>query len=222
MPMPIVPIHRHSTKLSVIEGSVDDHATASESTGPGDQESVLATSPTRREFIEQSQSHLASGTLTPAPLDKLAIPSQAWSRTSSERAVAPDANARTSMMTATSGQSRISNLSDFPAPPLGPTAFLLASSNVLDNPFAARFSSFDPPVSPVSHHSVEPPTLSASSWASAEDRSVSEHHHQQLAMSDLGPEREFRANRATFGPGSEIASQWAERRMAATPTTEES
>jgi hypothetical protein len=200
--MPVMPIRRHSTKLSVIEGSVDEHATASESTP--DQESVPPTSPTQPDLNQPPPMHALPNTSTPARLDSLPIPSTGRPRTSSEFAVGTDGNARTSMMTNTSGQSRISNLSDFPDPPAERRQFVLTPSNVLENhPLPPRPSSPVPPASLGSPLSAEPPTPSVE-FHEGEDRSVSEHQHQALQRSETRPSREYRSNRSTFGPDSEI------------------
>jgi hypothetical protein len=214
---PTLPVHRHSTKLSVIEGSVDEHATASESTAdPEDQESMPATSPTRATIPgaphNQTAGHPAHA------IDTLAIPQVVPRPTSSEGAVVPDEHARTSMMTNTSGQSRMSGLSDFPVPPIESAAFALSPSEAVQS---ARSLSPVPPASPASVLSVEPPSPVAEP-DEGEDQSVSEHHHafSALAMAST-PVREYRSNRATFGPDADIARQWTEREHSSTPTTEE-
>jgi hypothetical protein len=203
----------------VIEGSVDEHATASESAAdPEDQESMPALSPTQVTIPgaprDQASRH------GPLVLDTLNIPVGGTRRTSSERAVS-DAYARTSMMTNTSGQSRMSELSDFPVPPIESAAFALTPSGLVQAYFPPRASSPGQPASPVSVLSVEPPSP-VPEPDEGEDRSVSEHHHASspLAMTST-PIREYQSNRATFGPDAEIARQWAERDHSSIPTTEE-
>jgi hypothetical protein len=216
---PTLPIHRHSTKLSVIEGSVDEHATASESTAdPEDQESMPATSPTQATIPGAHSQALGS---SPLVIDTLAIPPVVPRRTSSEGAVVPDEHARTSMMTNTSGQSRMSGLSDFPVPPIESAAFALSPSETVQSYLPPRALSPVPPASPASVLSVEPPSPVAEP-DEGEDQSVSEHHHafSALAMTST-PVREYRSNRATFGPDADIARQWTEREHSSTPTTEE-
>jgi hypothetical protein len=219
LPIPVMPIHRHSTKLSVIEGSVDDHATASESTpDPADQDSVPPTSPTQPDIIQRPPIPPLPSTPPPVHLDSLLIPSMSRTRTSSEVAVGTDPNPRTSMMTNTSGQSRISNLSDFPDPPAERKQFILNPSNLLENyPLPPRPSSPVPPASPGSPLSVEPPTPSPE-FHEGEERSLSERQHHALQMSEI---REYRSNRSTFGPDSDIAAQWTDRQFDATLNREE-
>ncbi|KIM23259.1 hypothetical protein M408DRAFT_265203 [Serendipita vermifera MAFF 305830] len=217
---PTLPIMRHSTKLSVIEGSIDEHATASESTpDPEDQQSAPATSPTRA-TIPEAHAHQNTG-YPPLTLDTLNIPSNQSRRASSERAVAPEGYARTSLMTDVSGQSRMSHLSDFPAPPVQSTSFALTPSDALQTYFPPRRSSPVPPASPASLLSVEPPSPVVEP-DEGEDRSISEHHQAFPSLtSPSTPVREYRSNRATFGPDADIARQWAERERTYTPSTEE-
>jgi hypothetical protein len=207
MPVPVMPTLRHSTKLSVIEGSVDGHGTASESTpDPADQQSVSPTSPTQPDLIQPPPMQALRSTSAPVRLDSLLIPGTDRPRTSSEMAVGADPNARTSMMTNTSGQSRISNLSDFPAPPVEQTQFVLTPSNILENyPLPPRPSSPAPPASPGSALSAEPPT------PSVEFHEGGDHSEHQHRMSEMQPSREYRSNRSTFGPDSEIATQWTDQ-----------
>jgi len=220
MVRPTLPILRHSTKLSVIEGSVDEHATASESTAdPEDQASLPATSPTRATLFGAPEAQFSP----PAPLvlDTLNIPTVGTRRASSERAAVSDSYARTSMMTSTSGQSRISNLSDFPVPPIESAALALNSSDGAEYHVPPPASSPVQPASPASVLSVEPPSPVAEQ-DDTEDQSVSENHHAfgSSAMAST-PVREYRSNRATFGPDADIARQWTEREQSSTPTTEE-
>jgi hypothetical protein len=114
----------------------------------------------------------------------------------------------------------MSGLSDFPVPPIELAAFALTPSDVVQAYLPPRGSSPVPPASPVSVLSVEPPSPVAEP-DEEEDRSVSEHHaFSSLAMTST-PVREYRSNRATFGPDAEIARQWTEREHSTTPTTEE-
>lgn len=212
MPIAVVPIHRHSTKLSVIEGSIDEHATASESTGERDSLPALSPlSPTRPSMEPPEGAFTSSGTLP--HLEKLSIPSYARHRTSSEAAVAGDGQARISMMTSTSGQSRMSGLSEFPIPPMESTSLALTPSNVLQAYFPPRQAS--PDVGALSPVSVEPPS-SVGDGEEQEEMSVSEHHHVITAAP-----RSYNSNRATFGPESEMAMEWTDRLSAGTPPIED-
>ena len=214
---PTLPTLRHSTKLSVIEGSVDEHATASESTpDPEEQESIPATSPTRATAFDTRVARVTGA--SPLALDTLNIPSDPSRRASSERAVG---YARTSLMTNTSGQSRMSDLSDFPAPPIESAAFALTPSDLVQSYFPPRTSSPIVPASPASLLSVEPPSPLVEP-DEGEDRSISDHHQafSSLSMTST-PVREYRSNRATFGPDADIVRQWSERERNTTPTTEE-
>ncbi|KAG8833353.1 hypothetical protein FRC17_010822 [Serendipita sp. 399] len=219
LPRPVNPIHRHSTKLSVIEGSVDDHATASESTpDPTEAQSIRAISPTRTSTSDPRASVQLSNTL-PVILDPFGIPVYARrNRTSSERAVVSEGMLRTSMVTNVSDQSRMSGLSDFPIPPMG-TSFAHAPAN----PMAAYVPQRPLSPTPVSPLSAEPPSP-AVEFVEDDELSISDHHHGLSAANRNASSRSgsFRANRATFGPDAEITRQWAaQEHPPSTPTTEE-
>ncbi|CCA72534.1 hypothetical protein PIIN_06471 [Serendipita indica DSM 11827] len=220
LPRSIVPIRRHSTKLSVIEGSIDDHATASESTAE-DRESVSASSPIRPGFREDQGAIHSSGTL-PTVHHKLHVPSQTHRRaTSSERAVAPEGFARTSFMTSTSGQSRMSNLSDFPVPPVETADFTLTPSNVLSMDYFPPRLTSPTPVSPLS---AEPGSPTADDVENASDSDGERGNGDDSRRSSS--HRAFRENRSTFGPDTDVAREWAQHQRqlddrSPTPTTEE-
>lgn len=212
MPIAVAPIHRHSTKLSVIEGSIDEHATASESTG--ERDSLIALSPLSptRPSMDRSEGVVASSGTLPQ-VDTLSIPNYARHRTSSEAAVAGEGHARISMMTSTSGQSRMSGLSDFPIPPMmEATAVALTPSNVLQAYFPPR--QLSPEAAPISPVSVEPPS-SAGDGEDQEEMSVSENHHV------ISAPRSYNSNRATFGPDTEMAREWTDRLSSGTPLPED-
>ncbi|KAG8823622.1 hypothetical protein FRC18_010706 [Serendipita sp. 400] len=219
LPRPVAPIHRYSTKLSVIEGSIDDHATASESTpDPTEAQSVRAVSPTSPTRSEARASMQYSSTL-PAIIDSLGIPLYARRRrTSSERAVAADGAHRTSVVTNVSDQSRMSNLSEFPAPPVGSSSLVFTPATTMAAYFPPRPSS---PI-PVSPMSVEPPSP-AVEVVDDDESSLSDYQHNLSAVNRSANSRSgsFRANRSTFGPESEITREWAEQEHPSTPTTEE-
>jgi hypothetical protein len=218
MPRPIIPIHRHSTKLSVIEGSVDEHATASESTPDHDDvTSVRAASPTRPERPPPHTALASSGTLPVTNPEGLRIPLSRPHRTSSERAIGPE-GARISIITDISAQSRMSNLSDFPTPPNDSAAFALTPSAALPSYFPPRPISIGVPTSPVSAVSVEPPS-SIADFDEGGDQSISDHQH--VTASTAVTTEGYRSNTPTFGPNTEMAIEWAEPRHVSTPTTEE-
>ena len=210
LPRSILPVHRHSTKLSVIEGSIDEHATASESTVE-DGESVSASSPIRPDLREAIHS---SGTL-PTAHYMLDVPSQTHRRrTSSERAVVPEGFARMSILTSTSGQSRMSNLSEFPVPPLETAEFTLSPSNVLNLEYFPTRRVSSTPVSPLSAEPGSP---------TAEESDSDEGRGDDSRRSSTS--RPFRENRSTFGPDTEVAREWAQRQReldrSASPTAGE-
>lgn len=181
--MPTVPgpITRHSTQLSVIEGSIDSHATASNS--GTEQEEELEDAPAEALAAPDAEAAIQT---TPRSPNQLLSPVQ-------------DTQARTSVLTSTSGASRMSGLSDFPTPPLQAPVFALTPAQTLQSYFPPQDVTQQDQPRTASASPTSPPA------ADVEGDESSVGHHAR------NPSPAFNAKRSTFGPDSEIAKAWTSR-----------